>query len=220
MLNENHEAQLPSWSIHLLNWVLPETLKEPIIGDLSEGFHSRALKNPQQAHQWYFNQVVKTTFHYLLKTKGRLFMFLFSLAVFVGVVIMAMFMGGEITDYINVPSLIIVVPPAIIFAKSVASTLTIKEALVITFGFKPTADINTLKEAHRIIDVLGNSAMWMGWIGVVLGAVAMGANIEKEVFADVIGPATAVCLLTLLYAMLIKAVCYVGCTKLKGEFER
>lgn len=54
----------------------------------------------------------------------------------------------------------------------------------------------------------------MGFIGVVINAVAMASNIEPETFSGVFGSAFAVCMLTIFYALLIKALCYAAEAKI------
>lgn len=43
----------------------------------------------------------------------------------------------------------------------------------------------------------------------------MADNIEPEVFAKVFGPASAVALLTMLYAGIVKILCYAGAQKIQ-----
>jgi hypothetical protein len=49
--------------------------------------------------------------------------------------------------------------------------------------------------------------MLIGWLGFIIGLIAIASNVQSEVFNDVIGPASAVSLLPLLYAFLLKIPC-------------
>lgn len=137
-------------------------------------------------------------------------MFLIAFFVMSSVVIMAMWLGGELSQFFNIPSLIIVLPPALLFARASVNATVFKQAFRCLIDSKLKQSLSTTQPHAKMFNVMGNTAMLMGWFGVVAGAIAMASNIEPEIFKDVIGPATAVCLLTLLYALVIKAACYVA----------
>lgn len=141
-------------------------------------------------------------------------MVLFSLGVFLIVVLMTFLLGGEMSMYFNIPSLLIVVPPALIFARAATSKASFSQAFAYALDTNQTISVRELKQAGKVFSVMGNTAMWMGWFGVISGAVAMASHIKSEDFAEVIGPATAVCLLTLLYGVIIKVLCYLFQQKL------
>lgn len=146
-------------------------------------------------------------------------MFLLSLLIFLIVVVMAFLLAGDYAMFVNVPSLIIVIPPAVIFAAAATSFKALKDGLSVMTNDHVTLGKVELLTSKRAYITLGNTAMLTGWLGVVIGIVAIASNVEPEVFKDVIGPATAVCMLTLLYALLLKVPCYLIEQKLLNELE-
>ena len=57
------------------------------------------------------------------------------------------------------------------------------------------------------IEFFSKGAVTFGWIGFLIGAVMLLANIEED--PGGIGPAVSVALLTVLYAYVIKAICFI-----------
>ena len=57
------------------------------------------------------------------------------------------------------------------------------------------------------IEFFSKGAVTFGWIGFLIGAVMLLANIEKD--PGSIGPAVSVALLTVLYGYVIKAICFI-----------
>lgn len=142
-------------------------------------------------------------------------MFLLGMIVFVAATAMAMVMGGEIAMFINLPSLIIVIPPALMLTLASTSKQSRIHAMQLLFNEETDLNSTELSAAKQVFTLFGNMNLFMGWIGVVIGAVAMASNIEPETFNQVFGPAFAVCLLTLFYALIIKALCYAAAAKIQ-----
>lgn len=63
--------------------------------------------------------------------------------------------------------------------------------------------------------LFGNLNMLMGWIGVIIGAIAIGSAVNGENISQLFAPAFAVCALTLFYALLLKALCYAAEAKIQ-----
>ena len=57
------------------------------------------------------------------------------------------------------------------------------------------------------IEFFSKGAVTFGWIGFLIGAVMLLANIEED--PGGIGPAVSVALLTVLYGYVIKAICFI-----------
>ena len=57
------------------------------------------------------------------------------------------------------------------------------------------------------IEFFSKGAVTFGWIGFLVGAVMLLANIEED--PGGIGPAVSVALLTVLYGYVIKAICFI-----------
>jgi len=198
-----------------LHWTLPKDLKDPVLGDLAEEYLSLAKHTPLKANYWYARQALRTGLQFLFKTKRGLIMFLLGIIVFVGMTLMAMVMSGEIMMFVNVPSFLIVVPPALILTFASSEKQSRSNAFRLLFRENLHLNKAELNSAKHIFTTFGNMNMLMGWIGVIIGAIAMASNIESEVFSHTFGPAFAVCVLTLLYALLIKALCYAAEAKIQ-----
>jgi chemotaxis protein MotA len=192
----------------LLRWSLPKELKEPILGDLAEEYLAMLAHTPNKANYWYTRQALCTGLQFLTKTKRGLIMFLFGVAVFVTFIFIAMIMSGGILMFLNVPSLLIVMPPAVFLTLACSSKKSVQHAFTVMLSERLDFEKIELVTAKQVFNTFGNMNMLMGWIGVIIGAIAMASNIESEVFSQVFGPAFAVFLLTLFYALLIKTLCY------------
>jgi hypothetical protein len=192
----------------LLHWTLPNELKGPILGDLAEEYVCLAQQTPLKANYWYTRQALCTSLQFLTKTKRGLIMFLLGIMVFVGMTLMAMVMSGEIMMFVNVPSFLILVPPALILTCASSSKQSRSHAFRVLFSEDLNLSREELNAAKQLFTTFGNMNMLMGCIGVVIGAIAIASNVEAKVLSQVFGPAFAVCVLPLLYALLIKTLCY------------
>ena len=191
----------------LLERVLPVDLKEPLLGDLEEEFQQIQFNQSKQACQiWYWRQALLTSFHYFNQTQKALIMFAFSVLFFAALTIFAMELSGGTSMFFDVPSLIITLPPALVFTLAVTSPGNVKQAFSGLFSGH-VESLKQVKNSVMVFDVLGTSCLWLGALMTLLGWVAMGSSIEE---VAVIGPAFAVSVLTLMYAMGIKLVCYVA----------
>ena len=187
--------------------MLPVDLKEPLLGDLEEEFQQIQFNQSKQACQiWYWRQALLTSFHYFNQTQKALIMFAFSVLFFAALTIFAMELSGGTSMFFDVPSLIITLPPALVFTLAVTSPGNVKQAFSCLFSGH-VESLKQVKNSVMVFDVLGTSCLWLGALMTLLGWVAMGSSIEE---VAVIGPAFAVSVLTLMYAMGIKLVCYVA----------
>lgn len=197
----------PKLAEALLEKVLPEQLKEPLLGDLEEEFHHiRITRSEQSCRLWYWRQAFITSFHYANQTQKALIMFVVSVVLFAALTLFAMELSGGIAMFVDLPSIIITLPPALAFTIAVTSVADFKQA----FGSLLSGHVDSLRQVNssvKVFEVLGNTSLWLGGLMTLLGWVSMGSYI-KEV--EVIGPAFAVSILTFIYAMGIKVVCYVA----------
>lgn len=211
--SENKFTNPPRLIEKFLRWSLPKELKEPILGDLAEEYLDMLNHKPNKANYWYTRQALSTGLQFLSKTKRGLIMFLFGTTIFMAAVVMAMMMSGNsIWMFINVPSLIIVIPPAVFLTLASSSMKSIKHAFIVLFSEHLDFEKVELVAAKQIFSFLGNMNMLMGWIGVIIGAVAIASNMDD---ISAFGPALAVCILTLFYALLIKAMCFAAEAKIQ-----
>jgi len=195
----------------LLEKVLPADLKEPLLGDLEEEFQQIQFNQSKQACQiWYWRQALLTSFHYFNQTQKALIMFAFSVLFFVALTIFAMELSGGASMFFDVPSLILTLPPALVFTLAVSTPGSVKQAFSCLFSGHVDS-LRQVKSSVMVFDVLGTSCLWLGALMTLLGWVAMGSHIED---VAIIGPAFAVSILTLLYAMGVKLVCYVAAQRI------
>ena len=191
-----------------LHWTLPNELKETVLGDLAEEYLSLAQQTPLKANYWYTRQALSTGLQFLSKTKREFIMFLIGMIVFVGFILMGMIMSGNMAMYVNLASLLVVIPPAVLLTLASSSKLSRSHGVKLLLGENLNLEKTELHAAKQVFTTFGNMNMLMGWIGVVMGAVAMANSITGENVSQVLGPAFSVCVLTLFYALLIKALCY------------
>lgn len=203
---------LPKFYEKILEWCLPVELQAPILGDCCEEFNSHI--NTLQAHIWMLRQTLSLLFRFIFTTQKGTLMFIIAVCALLAVFAMTLFLGGEFSMYVNLPSLLIVLPPALIFAWISSPPNVFKHAFTCLFNDQSYQQLED-KDAHAaVFRVMGKTAMLMGWFGVVTGIIAMASNINSEKLIAVIGPAIAVTLLTLMYGFIIKALCYLAELKL------
>ena len=117
----------------------------------------------------------------------------------IGVVLGAMSYGGEVRLYIDLPSVAYVFGGTIFFSCAYQSPGSIAAALKTAFGRGPLSD----QDARVHIGVLSSVriiASASGVLGSLIGMISMLANMDDP---KSIGPAMAVALLTLFYAVII-----------------
>ncbi len=202
----------PRLTERLLSWSLPEELKDPVLGDLEEEFLQRLTDNPAKAVSWYQRQAIRSAWQFIRKTKRGLIMFVLSLLIFIGFTVMAMVLAGSFTMFVDVPSALIVFPGALAFTIAATSWQDFKTAFRHLFTEGDTETTLELKVSERIFNILGNVSLWLGGAMTVIGWVAIGSNLDDVSF---FGVAFAVSILTFLYALLVKIVCYVSEQKLR-----
>lgn len=187
-------------------------MREAIIGDLSEEFLQQRLpaKGKLAADLWFWKQTLLASYEYINKQPGGIMAFIFSVLIFIAITYLAMWMGGEINIYVNAPSFIITIPPAIAFGIAASSLQSMKLCLKLCISEQSRLEKTAINGALRFVKVTGNSGVYLGVIYTLVGAVAMASNIEAEVFNEVFGPAFAVCILTLFYSLMLKLLCYVA----------
>lgn len=209
--------QPPKFAEQVLQWSLPEELKEPILGDLEEEFIQQLSINPISAHRWYRRQAFKSAWQFIRQTKRKLIMFLLSILVFIGFTIMGMWMAGGVTMFIDIPSILILVPASLAFTVAASSWSQFKSAFVHAMEPDSANSAIELKVSKRILGMFGNVSLWIGFAMTVLGWVAIGSNLDD---VSQFGPAFAVSILTVLYALFIKIVCYVFAEKIELKLSQ
>jgi hypothetical protein len=133
-------------------------------------------------------------------------MFIIACFIVTGIILMTFWLGGPLGLFVNLPSLVIVLVPALIAPFIMQNKQIVAGAFMALFkSASLPQSYDGYKEVFKTID---KTAMLMGWFGVVSGAIAIASTVTPDTFQDVIGPALAVMALTLLYALIIKVFCY------------
>ena len=204
----------------ILTWSLPAVIRDQLIGDLYEEFYEllEGGTDPVRAHFWFWRQSLSTTLLYLWKEKGGLMAFVVSIFIFGGITLLAMILGSELKHYWDGASFLIVIPPAIAFGIAASSIKAYKDSLSLSFVDHVEVDKRDAIGACRFLTVTGTTAMYLGFFTTMIGWVAMAANIKAEEFVDVIGPAFAVSVLTIMYGMILKVLCYTAENKIRFRY--
>jgi ABC-type multidrug transport system fused ATPase/permease subunit len=131
-----------------LTWSLPKGLKDIILGDLEEEFQLKCLtKGNLTAQIWYLRQAFLTSLNFLNQTQRGMLMFAVSIMLFIGVIAMACWMSGDFSMFIDIPSLIVVVPSAILFAFAATSKKAMSDGMKLMFDEQLTLQKNRI--AHK-----------------------------------------------------------------------
>lgn len=217
MKHFNHPPQLVE---RILRWALPHELKEPILGDLAEEFQQRHYHNHIGARNWYIKQALITSNQFVWKTKRGLVMFGISIILFLVLSYMALwFSSDDLSMFLDVPSLLLIFPPSVMFAVGVTSVNDMKNAIKQLFNDELLLSKQDFVNAKLFFNVMGNSAILMAVFSTFIGAIAMGSHISADDFASVFGPAFAVCILVLMYSFGLKTLCYVAAQKLQYKMN-
>ena len=125
-----------------------------------------------------------------------------SLLIIVFAIVAAIFVGGDIRAFIDVPSLLTVIFPVI-------ASISAKHGLE---GFKEL--FREGENQSKILHTMGVTAILAGAIGTMIGLVIILGNLSDK---STLGPALAISLLTLLYGLLIFLFTTLLSTKNFGE---
>jgi len=211
------DNQPPTVASKLLSWALPQYLVEPVLGDLSEEYLQRAANNQLlKAKLWYWRQAVKSAMQFMLKTQGGFVMFIVSIILFLGLTYMAMDIAGGVSMYVDIPSVLLIFPPAIAFACAATSINQVKSALSVLMVADASKQPQVYRSCKRVFSVLGNAGILLGVLMTLIGWVAIGAMADD---VSMIGPAFSVSILTLVYGLALKILCYVAEQKIQTLSE-
>ena len=125
-----------------------------------------------------------------------------SLLIIVFGIVAAIFAGGDILAFIDVPSLLVVIGPVI-------ASISAKHGLE---GFKEL--FREGENQSKILHTMGVTGIIAGAIGTMIGLIIMLGNLSDK---SALGPAFAIALLTLLYGLLIFLFTTLLSTKNFGE---
>ena len=216
----SHKAAPPNLALRILGLCVPVKIRAHLIGDLTEEYVLERLPDtgPVRANLWFWKQTFLCSYEFLNKQQGGIMAFVISLLLFIGVSLMAMVMSGEISMFVNLPSLIVILPPAIAFGLAVTSLKSMKLSIKLCISEQSEVLDKDIRLAIKFVNVTGNSAVLMGVIFTLVGAVAIASNVNTDTFSKVIGPAFAVCVLSAFYATIVKAICYFMEQKIETQY--
>jgi len=117
--------------------------------------------------------------------------------------------AGNILHFIDLPSLIIVLGPTIVFAIGSYSWGTYVKTFSIPFGNPENNEQSELVEVNKCLNSMGNMSVVMGIIGTFIGFILILQNLQN--IGENLGPALAV--ITLFYGFLFKALCMFASSK-------
>lgn len=212
------EKSPPSMAVKLLDWCLPANVKEYIIGDLYEEFYQRERSDNQGLFIWFWKQTLNTCLLFMWKERGGIMAFLVSVLLFVALTLMAMLLGGELKFFWDAPSFLLVFPPAVAFGIASSSIKASKESIALSFTDQLHPEIKDVNGACHFLRVTGNTAIYAGIFTTMIGWVAIAGNINAEEFGKMFGPAFAVSILTLMYGVGFKLICYTAEQKIQFKY--
>lgn len=202
----------PRLATKILELAVPVDYRENIVGDLFEeyGDSIHLSHGKLGADVWFWKQTLLTSYEFLNKQKGGIMAFMISIVVFVSMLAMAMWMGAQFGAFFNLPSFLVTILPAFCFGIAATSYRSFKNSVKLTISEQANVTDEDALSAIQFLKVAGNSGLWLGGIGTIIGAIAIGSNMEPASFGQHFGPAFAVCVLTLLYTFCFKVICYVA----------
>lgn len=222
---DDSQGEPPKIAQKLLHWALPATIRDQLMGDLFEEFeqlHGEQLDGEQNtltaAQIWFWRQSVSTVLFYLWKEKGGIMAFVVSLIIFVGFTLSAMLLAGGMKMFWDIPSVLIVIPPAIAFGIAASSVKAYKDSLALSFVDQLEVDKQTAQQACDFLNTTSKAGMIMGWLMTLIGWVAIGNNLKAETFAVDIGPSFAVSILTVIYGLMLKVLCDTAAKKIEFRY--
>ena len=107
-----------------------------------------------------------------------------SVAILLSIYFWSIIEGGSLASFTNLPGLIVVIIPAVLFA------------------------ISGEKDLKTRVENFASGAVLAGWLGTLIGAIMILGNIDFSDWQESLPPATAIMLLTVLYGYTAKAVCF------------
>ena len=222
MYSAGQEVNIPKISENLFYAVLPKDLRDHLMGDLYEEFYNDIIPRygAAKARWWYRGQVLKSIRFYILKRKGDIMFFIFSIIVFVVLSILAALFGGtSVGLYINIPSLIVVIIPSFIFAVAATSIRAWTLGLKLLLIDQDYPEQKGIREASRFLKVFGNLCLILGIFYTLISVMQMLNGFKfPGTTVDIIIRASMVCMLTLLYGIAIKCILYVADQRLRNRY--
>ena len=113
----------------------------------------------------------------------------------------------NVLNFLDLPSLLIVLPVSIFFGIAATSWRTYWRCWTYTFGRTRRVSIHDARSVARCMNVMGNTAWKMGIVGTLIGGALLLKNLEK---INNVNEALTIAFLTLVYGLLLKLISYVA----------
>ena len=120
--------------------------------------------------------------------------------------------AGNISHFIDLPSLIIVLGPTIVFAIGSYSWETSVKTWSIPFGNPENNEQSELVEVNKCLNFLGNMSVVMGINGTFIGVILLLHYLQQGVD---LAPAIGIAVVTLWYGFLFKALLMFASSKVE-----
>ena len=111
---------------------------------------------------------------------------------------------GNLKYFIDLPSLLIILIPTILFAIGSYSRETYVKTWSISFGNPENCNQSELIEVNKCLNTMGNMSIVMGILGTLIGLILILQNFHN--IGENLGPSLAVTIITLYYGFLFKAL--------------
>ncbi len=226
--NSDMIATVPTFFEKVLQMALPHRLREEAMGDLEEEFHWRIDEgaNISSIRWWYRVQVLKTLAVFMWQEKGGFMAFFWSLVFFFFLVVLAFvvdfsdltFNFPTLLYVIDIPSFVIVLPPAIFFGIATTSKDAFQLSWKLAFSDQMEVELERVKDACRFLHITGNLTLTIGWLGTIVGWIILLQNLDWINEPETIGPANAIAIITLFYGLCFKMCLHAAEFKIRGKY--
>jgi len=146
-----------------------------------------------------------------------------SVIIFIGLTVIAAvfdFMGMEFhwengLYFLDIPSLLIVVAPAILFGVAATSWKAFGRSWTLPLGSLKKVSLQDARSTSRCLQVMGNTAFIMGVFGTLIGVILILQVLEDS---SMLAGASAVAIITLFYGTFFKLLAYVADQRVRNLY--
>lgn len=117
--------------------------------------------------------------------------------------------------FVDLPSLLIVVFPAILFGVAATSWKAFGRSWTLPLGSLKKVSLQDARSTSRCLQVMGNTAFIMGVFGTLIGVILILQTLEDS---SMLAAASAVAIITLFYGTLFKLLAYVADQRVRNLY--
>lgn len=207
----------------ILSFFLPETLRDPILGDLEEEYALRAGDSDSlmRVNRWYWWQVLKSSCLFLWQQRGAGMAYLLSVIFFVLAIFLALVTADFGLWLISPPIIIFIVPTSLLLGIGATSSQTARNAFRLSFSSSCDHSAQTINDACRFLHVTGNQFLLVAGVAFFLGAIQILINFSQN--PELISNSShyfriGIALIPLFYGLIFKCLFYSAEQKLLGKY--